>query len=169
MMDFEERLQKPKKKLTEKQLRALADGRKKQKIKREKEIIQETKTRQRKERLERERVLNEQEEIKIYNKLMKKGNDKIREWKDIKYKHLDKANTIQEYNDLKHILDQIDEEDVLTGTHIDKLQQGLEYYRPPTEPTHPDPEDDEEEEDVETPKDVEEPHIVNILQDPRDI
>ncbi len=168
-MDFEERLQKPKKKLTEKQLRALADGRKKQKIKREKEIIQETKTRQRKERLERERVLNEQEEIKIYNKLMKKGNDKIREWKDIKYKHLDKANTIQEYNDLKHILDQIDEEDVLTGTHIDKLQQGLEYYRPPTEPTHPDPEDDEEEEDVETPKDVEEPHIVNILQDPRDI
>ena len=169
MMDFEERLQKPKKKLTEKQLRALADGRKKQKIKREKEIIQETKTRQRKERLERERVLNEQEEIKIYNKLMKKGNDKIREWKEIKYKHLDKAPSIQEYNELKQILDQIDEEDVLTGTHIDKLEQGLEYYRPPTEPTHPDPEDADEEEDIEIHKDVEESQIVNILQDPRDI
>ena len=168
-MDFEERLQKPKKKLTDKQLRALAEGRKKQKIKREKEIIQETKTRQRKERLEREKVLNEQEEIKIYNKLMKQGNDKIREWKDIKYKHLDKATTIQEYNDLKHLLDQIDEEDVLTGTHIDKLQQGLEYYQPTQEPTDPDPEDAEEEEELDAPKEIEENEIVNILQDPRDI
>lgn len=168
-MDFEERLQKPKKKLTDKQLRALAEGRKKQKIKREKEIIQETKTRQRKERLEREKVLNEQEEIKIYNKLMKQGNDKIREWKEIKYKHLDKATSIQEYNDLKHLLDQIDEEDVLTGTHIDKLQQGLEYYQPTQEPTDPDPEDAEEEEELDAPKEIEENEIVNILQDPRDI
>ena len=168
-MDFEERLHKPKKKLTDKQLRALADGRKKQKIKREKEIIQETKTRQRKERLEREKVLNEQEEIKIYNKLMKKGNEKIREWKEIKYKHLDKATSIQEYNDLKHLLDQIDEEDVLTGTHIDKLQQGLEYYTPTPEPSDPEPEDAVDEEPLENPKDLEESHIVNILQDPRDI
>ncbi len=168
-MDFEDRLQKPKKKLTDKQLRALADGRKKQKIKREKEIIQETKTRQRKERLEREKVLNEQEEIKIYNKLMKQGNDKIREWKDIKYKYLDKASSIQEYNDLKHLLDQIDEEDVLTGTHIEKLQQGLEYYQPTPEPTDPDPEDAEEEEELDAPNEIEENEIVNILQDPRDI
>jgi len=168
-MDFEDRLHKPKKKLTEKQLRALADGRKKQKIKREKEIIQETKTRQRKERLEREKVLNEQEEIKIYNKLMKKGNEKIREWKDIKYKHLDKAQTITEYNELKHLLDQIDEEDVLTGTHIEKLQQGLEFFRPTPLPTEPDPEDTDDEGELDAPKEREETDIFNILQDPRDI
>ena len=168
-MDFEDRLQKPKKKLTEKQLRALADGRKKQKIKREKEIIQETKTRQRKERLEREKVLNEQEEIKIYNKLMKQGNDKIREWKEIKYKHLDKATTIQEYNELKHLLDQIDEEDVLTGTHIEKLQQGLEYYQPTQEPIDPIENDTDEEGELNVPNEKVEYELVNILQDPRDI
>lgn len=168
-MDFEDRLQKPKKRLTDKQLKALADGRKKQKIKREKEIIQETKNRQRKERLEREKVLNEQEEIKIYNKLMKQGNEKIREWKDIKYKHLDKATTIQEYNELKHLLDQIDEEDVLTGTHIDKLQQGLEYYKPTQEPIDPIENDTEEEEELNVPNEKVEYEVVNILQDPRDI
>jgi hypothetical protein len=171
-MDFEDRLEKPKKRLTDKQLQALADGRKKQKIKREKEIIQETKTRQRKERLERERVLNEQEEIKIYNKLMKQGNDKIREWKDIKYKHLDKATTIQEYNELKYLLDQIDEEDVLTGTHIEKLQQGLEYYQQterPSLPIDPIENDTDEEEELDVPNEKVEDEIVNILQDPRDI
>ena len=51
-MDFEDKLNKPiKKKLTERQLKALAEGRKKQKIKREKELIIETKHRQRKERI----------------------------------------------------------------------------------------------------------------------
>lgn len=167
-MDFEERLNKPKRKLTEKQLKALAEGRKKQKIKREKEIIIETKHRQRKERIEREKVLNEQEEIKIYNKLMKRGNDKIREWKQIKYRHLDRANNIKEYNELKTILDTIDEEDVLTGNHIEKLQQGVEQYKP----KNPDPDsenepDDETEEIPPNSPPPEEP--IQLLIDPRDI
>ena len=171
-MDFEDKLNKPiKKKLTERQLKALAEGRKKQKIKREKELIIETKHRQRKERVEREKVLNEQEEIKIYNRLMQKGNNKIREWKNIKYKHLDKATTIQEYNELKHMLDQIDEEDVLTGTHIEKLQAGMEYYRETPNIPETIEENDEEADEIIPPT------LVNIgdnpnlafLQDPRDI
>ena len=167
-MDFEERLNKPKRKLTEKQLKALAEGRKKQKIKREKEIIIETKHRQRKERVEREKVLNEQEEIKIYNKLMKKGNDKIREWKMIKYRHLDKANNIKEYNELKAVLDTIDEEDVLTGNHIEKLQQGIDQYKPKN--PSPEPEEDVEDETEETPPNSPPPEEpIQLLIDPRDI
>jgi|TARA_R110002049_G_scaffold234276_1_gene407511 hypothetical protein len=168
-MDFEERLNKPKRKLTEKQLKALAEGRKKQKIKREKEIIIETKHRQRKERIEREKVLNEQEEIKIYNKLMKKGNDKIREWKMIKYRHLDKANNIKEYNELKAVLDTIDEEDVLTGTHIEKLQQGIDQYKPKN--PSPEPEDSGEDETEEIPPNSPPPpeEPIQLLIDPRDI
>tara|TARA_R110000823_G_scaffold39796_4_gene106108 strand:+ start:1640 stop:2146 length:507 start_codon:yes stop_codon:yes gene_type:complete len=168
-MDFEERLNKPKRKLTEKQLKALAEGRKKQKIKREKEIIIETKHRQRRERVEREKVLNEQEEIKIYNKLMKKGNDKIREWKMIKYRHLDKANNIKEYNELKAVLDTIDEEDVLTGTHIEKLQQGIDQYKPKN--PSPEPEEEAEDETEETPPNSPPPpeEPIQLLIDPRDI
>ena len=155
--------------MTEKQLKALADGRKKQKIKREKEIIQETKFRQRKERLEREKVLNEQEEIKIYNKLMKSGNDKIRKWKDIKYKHLDKATSINEYNELKYILDQITEEDVLTGSHVEILQSGLEHYTESTE-SNPIEHIEEEEEIPDSPPITDSPQFrLAMLQDPRDI
>ena len=168
-MDFEERLNKPKRRLTEKQLKALAEGRKKQKIKREKEIIIETKHRQRKERVEREKVLNEQEEIKIYNKLMKRGNDKIREWKMIKYRHLDKADNIKEYNELKAVLDTIDEEDVLTGSHIEKLHRGMDQYKPQN---HENQEAEESEEEIEEnpptpPPKIEEP--IQLLIDPRDI
>tara|TARA_R110001592_G_scaffold85314_3_gene251967 strand:+ start:4757 stop:5332 length:576 start_codon:yes stop_codon:yes gene_type:complete len=129
IMDFEQHLDKPKRKLTKKQLESLAEGRKKQKVKKEREIIKETRVRQRQERLERERVLNEQKEIEIYNKLMERGNKKIEEFKSIKYKYLEKATSIEEYNDLKQIVDQITEEDILTGEHIEKLKEGLEEFR----------------------------------------
>ena len=88
---------------------------------------------------------------------MKKGNDKIREWKMIKYRHLDKANNIKEYNELKAVLDTIDEEDVLTGNHIEKLQQGIDQYKP----KNPSPEPPN------SPPPPEEP--IQLLIDPRDI
>jgi hypothetical protein len=128
-MDFEEKLKKPARKLTKRQLEALAEGRRKQKIKKEREIIQATRAQQRKERLERERVLNEQKEIEIYNKLMAKGNKKIEEFKKIKYRYMEKASSIEEYNDLKQIVDSITEEDILTNEHINKLKEGVEQFR----------------------------------------
>ena len=167
-MDFESQLEKPKRKLTDKQLKSLADGRKKAKIKKEKEIIKETKTRQRKERLYREGVLNEQKEIEIYNKLMEKGNKKIKNWKNIKYKYMEKATTIEEYTDLKDILDQITEEDILNGDYIDKLQEGQEHFRirPPTPPLSPIEEEDEDfEENAHNPQYPQDPHHVRFVDE----
>jgi hypothetical protein len=161
-MDFETKLKKPTRKLTDKQLKALAEGRRKAKVKKEEKIIKETKARQRAERLERERVLNEQKEIEIYNKLMEKGNKKIEEFKEIKYKYMEKASSIEEYNDLKEILDQITEEDILTGAHIDKLRQGEELFR--VQPPTPEPESEDEEVEEKEEKEHHEKFIDNVLE-----
>jgi len=86
------------------------------------------KARQREERLLRQKVLDEKREIDIYNKLMKKGNDKINKFKELKYNWLDQAPSMKEYNDFKGVLDTITEEDILTDNHISKLEQGLNSF-----------------------------------------
>ena len=40
------------------------------------------------------------------------------------------AESIEDYHDLKHVFDQITEEDVLSGRHIEKLQSGLDDLTP---------------------------------------
>tara|TARA_R110002167_G_scaffold5159_7_gene24168 strand:+ start:243 stop:761 length:519 start_codon:yes stop_codon:yes gene_type:complete len=130
MESFEDKLVKPRGKLTAKQQKEFKLGKQKEKIKKEKHIISQTKARQRKERAERVSVLNEQKEIEIYNKLMVKGNAKINEFSTIKYKYLAQAESIEDYHDLKHVFDQITEEDVLSGRHIEKLQSGLDDLTP---------------------------------------
>tara|TARA_R110000765_G_scaffold4910_2_gene15394 strand:+ start:3498 stop:4010 length:513 start_codon:yes stop_codon:yes gene_type:complete len=130
MESFEDKLVKPRGKLTAKQQKEFKLGKQKEKIKKEKHIISQTKARQRKERAERVSVLNEQKEIEIYNKLMIKGNAKINEFSTIKYKYLAQAESIEDYHDLKHVFDQITEEDVLSGRHIEKLQSGLDDLTP---------------------------------------
>ncbi len=84
--------ERPKKELSKRQKDALAKGREKLKKKRTGTIIEENevsipqpspyKARQREERLLRQKVLDEKREIDIYNKLMKKGNDKINKFKN---------------------------------------------------------------------------------------
>ena len=132
MEDFEEKLQKPKKRrLTQKQKDALAEGKRRAKIKREQAIIQETKAKQRLERTERQKVVDEQKEIEIYNRLMQKGNDKINKWKKIKYKYMSMADSMSDYNELKEVVQSITEEDVLTGKHIEYLKEVVDAYKNP--------------------------------------
>lgn len=130
MESFEDKLVKPRGKLSVKQMKEFKLGKEKEKIKKEKALIKGTKARQRKERAERVSVLNEQKEIEIYNKLMAKGNTKINEFSTIKYKYLAQAESIEDYHDLKHVFDQITEEDVLSGRHIEKLKSGLDDLTP---------------------------------------
>ena len=129
--------ERPKKELTKKQLTALAKGRAKMKAKRdgtyeeqlieEKEVrnVEAIKVRQREQRLDRQKELDEKKEIDIYNKLMKKGNDKINKFKEMKYKWLDKAPSMKEYTQFKNILDNITEDDVLNDYHIDMLNDSM--------------------------------------------
>tara|TARA_R110000737_G_scaffold283723_1_gene290282 strand:- start:98 stop:583 length:486 start_codon:yes stop_codon:yes gene_type:complete len=129
--------ERPKKELSKKQLTALAKGRAKMKAKRdgtyeeqlieEKEVrnVEAIKVRQREQRLDRQKVLDEKKEIDIYNKLMKKGNDKINKFKEMKYKWLDKAPSMKEYTQFKNILDNITEDDVLNDYHIDMLNDSM--------------------------------------------
>lgn len=130
--------EKPKKELSSKQLKALAKGRAKLKAKKEgtyspeeERKVEAIKVRQREQRLERQAVLDEKKEIDIYNKLMKKGNDKIQEFKMMKYKWLDKAPSMKEYTQFKNILDTITEEDVLNDYHIDKLNDSMGQFVSP--------------------------------------
>ena len=129
--------ERPKKELTKKQLTALAKGRAKMKAKREgtyeeqlieeKEVkkVEQIRIKQREQRLDRQKVLDEKKEIAIYNKLMKKGNDKIDKFKEMKYKWLDKAPSMKEYTQFKNILDNITEDDVLNDYHIDMLNDSM--------------------------------------------
>mgnify|MGYP003114480085 CR=1 FL=1 len=132
--------ERPKKELSRRQKDALAKGRAKLKQKRTGTVIEEDtvsippinqyKGRQREERLERQKVLDEKREIDIYNKLMKKGNDKINKFKELKYKWLDEAPTMKEYTQFKGVMDNITEEDILNDYHIDKLNDGLSSFMP---------------------------------------
>ena len=137
--------EKPKKELSKKQLTALAKGRAKMKAKREgtyeeqlieeKEVkkVEQIRIKQREQRLDRQKVLDEKKEIAIYSKLMKKGNDKIDKFKEMKYKWLDKAPSMKEYTQFKNILDNITEEDVLNDYHIDILNDSMGAFLPSEE------------------------------------
>ena len=165
MESFEDKLVKPRGKLSVKQMKEFKLGKEKEKIKKEKALIKGTKARQRKERAERVSVLNEQKEIEIYNKLMAKGNTKINEFSTIKYKYLAQAESIEDYHDLKHVFDQITEEDILAGKHIEKLQLGIEELSPPQ--IVEEIIEEEEEEDEITEERIE--PIYPDIEDPREI
>lgn len=148
--------ERPKKELSKRQKDALAKGREKLKKKRTGTIITDEevsipapspyKARQREERLLRQKVLDEKREIDIYNKLMKKGNDKINRFKELKYNWLDKAPSMKEYNEFKGVLDTITEEDILTDNHLTKLEDGLNHFK-----VIPEAPEEEEEERPSTP------------------
>ena len=129
---FEKERKPSSKPLTKKQKEALAKGRARLREKRagvgDDVPDQAVKTRQKEERLARQRVLDEKREIDIYNKLMKKGNDKIAKFVDLKYKWLDKASSVKEYKDMKAVLDTITEEDILEDSHIPKLVEGARSF-----------------------------------------
>ena len=165
MESFEDKLVKPRGKLSVKQMKEFKLGKEKEKIKKEKALIKGTKARQRKERAERVSVLNEQKEIEIYNKLMAKGNTKINEFSTIKYKYLAQAESIEDYHDLKHVFDQITEEDILAGKHIEKLQLGIDELSPPQ--ILEEIKEAEEEEDEITEERIE--PIYPDIEDPREI
>ena len=165
MESFEDKLVKPRGKLSVKQMKEFKLGKEKEKIKKEKALIKGTKARQRKERAERVSVLNEQKEIEIYNKLMAKGNTKINEFSTIKYKYLAQAESIEDYHDLKHVFDQITEEDILAGRHIEKLQLGIDDLSPP-QILEEIKEDDEEEDEI-TEERID--PIYPDIEDPREI
>ena len=165
MESFEDKLVKPRGKLSVKQMKEFKLGKEKEKIKKEKALIKGTKARQRKERAERVSVLNEQKEIEIYNKLMAKGNTKINEFSTIKYKYLAQAESIEDYHDLKHVFDQITEEDILAGRHIEKLQLGIDDLSPPQ--ILEEVKGEEEEEDEITEERIE--PIYPDIEDPREI
>ena len=165
MESFEDKLVKPRGKLSVKQMKEFKLGKEKEKIKKEKALIKGTKARQRKERAERVSVLNEQKEIEIYNKLMAKGNTKINEFSTIKYKYLAQAESIEDYHDLKHVFDQITEEDILAGKHIEKLQLGIDELSPP-QILEEIKEDDEEEDEI-TEERID--PIYPDIEDPREI
>ena len=165
MESFEDKLVKPRGKLSVKQMKEFKLGKEKEKIKKEKALIKGTKARQRKERAERVSVLNEQKEIEIYNKLMAKGNTKINEFSTIKYKYLAQAESIEDYHDLKHVFDQITEEDILAGKHIEKLQLGIDELSPPQ--ILEEVKGEEEEEDEITEERIE--PIYPDIEDPREI
>jgi len=154
---------KPKKELTDKQKKALATGRKKLKAKRQAEDIEvaNIKTRQREERQHREMVLDEKKEIEIYNRLMKKGNEKIERFKQQKYNWLDKAKNVKEYSEFKSVLDTITEEDILHDKHIDKLKESLSIHTRKKSPEpEPEPELDENSDDEARPLDLDD--VVNV-------
>tara|TARA_R110000822_G_scaffold4884_7_gene20935 strand:+ start:114 stop:611 length:498 start_codon:yes stop_codon:yes gene_type:complete len=165
MESFEDKLVKPRGKLSVKQMKEFKLGKEKEKIKKEKALIKGTKARQRKERAERVSVLNEQKEIEIYNKLMAKGNTKINEFSTIKYKYLAQAESIEDYHDLKHVFDQITEEDILAGRHIEKLQLGIDDLSPPQILEEVKGEEEEEDEITEERIDP----IYPDIEDPREI
>ncbi len=171
MEDFEEHLAKPKKRrLTQKQKDALAEGKRRAKVKREQAIIQETRAKQRLERMERQKIVDEQKEIEIYNRLMKKGNDKISNWKKIKYKYMALANSMSDYNELKEVVQSITSEDVLTGKHVEYLKEVLDSYtNPPLDPEDMESELPTIEEEDEVEYQEEDRPLPPLLEDPRDI
>tara|TARA_R110001632_G_scaffold27674_2_gene74213 strand:- start:8256 stop:8807 length:552 start_codon:yes stop_codon:yes gene_type:complete len=162
--------ERPKKELSKRQKDALAKGRAKLKQKRIGTIIEENevsipppnpyKARQREERLLRQKVLDEKREIDIYNKLMKKGNDKINRFKELKYNWLDQAPSMKEYNDFKGVLDTITEEDILTDNHLSKLEYGLDSFRVIADTNDVIAEEEEEERPITPPPDLD--NVVDI-------
>ncbi len=159
----EEKFNKKKRNLTEKQKLALAEGRKKMAIKRnmekkqareegkeekkrsnlpsymemdeefnkvadEQKLLVETRKRQEQERERKKKTLDEQEELKIKNKLQSKRQSKIDNFKLLKYKYMNKCKTLKEMRDFKDMIDGIDE-DMLENT--EKLRSFFKHKLQP--------------------------------------
>ena len=91
---------------------------------------------------------------------MKKGNDKINRFKELKYNWLDQAPSMKEYNDFKGVLDTITEEDILTDNHLSKLEYGLDSFRVIADTNDVIAEEEEEERPITPPPDLD--NVVDI-------
>tara|TARA_R110000823_G_scaffold16291_1_gene52075 strand:- start:828 stop:1307 length:480 start_codon:yes stop_codon:yes gene_type:complete len=121
--------EKPKKKLSEAQLKALAKGRAKVSEKRrlaeqknnDKEIVK-TRTIQKKEYKSKNKTIQLKKEEAIQERLKQESINRIEAFTRLKYKYMDKAKTLQELDDMKTVLDDIQEEDLMD---LKKLSQTI--------------------------------------------
>lgn len=121
--------EKPKKKLSEAQLKALAKGRAKVAEKRklaeqknnDKEIVK-TRTIQKKEYKSKNKTIQLKKEEAIQERLKQESINRIEAFTRLKYKYMDKAKTLQELDDMKTVLDDIQEEDLMD---LKKLSQTI--------------------------------------------
>lgn len=121
--------EKPKKKLSEAQLKALAKGRAKVAEKRkmaeqknnDKEIVK-TRTIQKKEYKSKNKTIQLQKEEEIQNRLKQESINRIEAFTKLKYKYMEQAKTLQELDDMKMVLDDIQEEDLMD---LKKLSQTI--------------------------------------------
>jgi hypothetical protein len=128
---------KPKRKLTEKQLAALAKGRakmeEKRKMKLDKQAVKEgTEKKKEQRKVKKERKLEQEalERIKVRERARKeeeaKGK-KLKEWEEKRLSVLEKTQTEEQFMKLKSVLDTLDEEDILDDNKlISKLTQAKE-------------------------------------------
>ncbi len=112
--------EKPKRKLTEAQLKGLAKGRakvaEKRRLEKEKENNKEiTKTRliQKKEYKAKNKTIRLQKEEEIEERLKKESIERIEAFTQLKYKYMNKAKTLEELREMKLVLDTITEEDLM--------------------------------------------------------
>ena len=112
--------EKPKRKLTEAQLRGLAKGRakvaEKRRIEKEKENNKEivkTRLNQKKEYKIKNKTIRLQKEEEIEERLKKESIERIEAFTKLKYKYMDKAKTLEELREMKVVLDSINEEDLM--------------------------------------------------------
>ena len=121
--------EKPKKKLSEAQLKALAKGRAKVAEKRklaeqknnDKEIVK-TRTIQKREYKSKNKTIQLQKEEEIQNRLKQESINRIESFTRLKYKYMNQAKTLQELDDMKTVLDDIQEEDLMD---LKKLSQTI--------------------------------------------
>ncbi len=121
--------EKPKKKLSEAQLKALAKGRAKVAEKRklaeqknnDKEIVK-TRTIQKREYKSKNKTIQLQKEEEIQNRLKQESINRIEAFTKLKYKYMEQAKTLQELDDMKMVLDDIQEEDLMD---LKKLSQTI--------------------------------------------
>jgi len=117
-MEEEKIFEKPKKvkrKLTDKQLDALAQGRKKaeekRRLKTNSKIEIETVQVKKEEKTNKKKLLAEQE---IFKKLIEKENQqqKIKKWEGIRVSSLSKCESVEDYKLLEEYLDKFNDEDI---------------------------------------------------------
>lgn len=121
--------EKPKKKLSEAQLKALAKGRAKVAEKRkmaeqknnDKEIVK-TRTIQKREYKSKNKTIQLKKEEEIQNRLKQESINRIEAFTRLKYKYMEQAKTLQELDDMKTVLDDIQEEDLMD---LKKLSQTI--------------------------------------------
>lgn len=121
--------EKPKKKLSEAQLKALAKGRAKVAEKRklaeqknnDKEIVK-TRTIQKKEYKSKNKTIQLKKEEEIQERLKQESINRIEAFTKLKYKYMEQAKTLQELDDMKMVLDDIQEEDLMD---LKKLSQTI--------------------------------------------